>query len=263
MEMIIVKSLFNFLKKTWGLFLILFIAPVIVVSVFAIKEYVFHEIDLSAGEWSNLMGSIFSYWGTVLLGTLAFWQNDRILQLEERNLEIQEVELRLNNRSDFVIDSIYLSSPRTNRVKMELEPVATGWYKQKYQCQIGTIEDTSFLTLEVELKNISGVSAYNVETYESIFDIESGNTSGSRVTLGARVYKEVEKDNPLTLTYYISFRDIKPVNGIKYIEYNFNLNYKNLYHHYFYNFIHISVAAIGNSIIISAAIREQCYGKEN
>lgn len=99
------RNFFDFIRRTWLLFLLLFIAPVIVIAIFAIKEYVFHSIDLSAGEWANLMGCVFSYWGTILLGTLAFWQSDRIMQLEERNAEIQETELKMKSTPDFTIDT--------------------------------------------------------------------------------------------------------------------------------------------------------------
>lgn len=76
------KKLFEFIKNTWWLFLLLFLAPFAVISVFAVKEYILHEIDMSAGEWAGLWGSAFGYWGTVVLGILAFWQN---IQVQENN----------------------------------------------------------------------------------------------------------------------------------------------------------------------------------
>lgn len=76
------KKLFAFLKNTWWLFLLLFLAPFVVITVFAVKEYIFHQIDMSAGDWASLWGSAFGYWGTVVLGTLAFWQN---IQVQENN----------------------------------------------------------------------------------------------------------------------------------------------------------------------------------
>lgn len=50
------RNFFNFIRRTWLLFLLLFTAPVIVIVLFAIKEYVFHSIDLSAGECVNRRG---------------------------------------------------------------------------------------------------------------------------------------------------------------------------------------------------------------
>ena len=67
----------DFLKKTWILLLILFSPPVIVVAVFAYKEYICSSIDMTAGEWSSLFTGTFGYWGTVILGVLAFWQNQQ------------------------------------------------------------------------------------------------------------------------------------------------------------------------------------------
>ena len=84
------KNIWDFIKRTWWLVIILFIIPICVIAVFAIKEYVMHEIDLLASDWASMFSSAFSYWGTILLGTLAFWQNDRVMRIEERNLDIQE-----------------------------------------------------------------------------------------------------------------------------------------------------------------------------
>lgn len=76
------NNVFKFIKKTWWLFLILFLAPIAVIVVFAVKEFVLNQIDLTAGDWAGLWGSAFAYWGTVILGTLAFWQNT---QVQENN----------------------------------------------------------------------------------------------------------------------------------------------------------------------------------
>lgn len=76
------NNVFKFIKKTWWLFLLLFLAPIAVIAVFAFREYIFHQIDMLAGDWASLWGAAFSYWGTVILGTLAFWQN---AQVQENN----------------------------------------------------------------------------------------------------------------------------------------------------------------------------------
>ena len=47
------NSVFQFIKKTWWLFLILFLAPITVIAVFAVKEYALNQIDLSAGDWDH------------------------------------------------------------------------------------------------------------------------------------------------------------------------------------------------------------------
>ncbi len=85
------KSFLHFLRKTWFLFLLLFLAPIIVVIGFYIFEYVLHKIDMSAGEWSALLGSVFGYWGTVLLGVLAFYQNEKV---QENNDILTQYERR-------------------------------------------------------------------------------------------------------------------------------------------------------------------------
>lgn len=72
------KRFSNFFKFTWWLFIILFLAPIIIVAVFANLQFCWRIIDLEAGDWSSLFGSVIGYWGTVILGTLAFWQNHQI-----------------------------------------------------------------------------------------------------------------------------------------------------------------------------------------
>lgn len=124
------KSIMKFIKKTWWLFLSLFLAPIGVITVFAILEYGFHRIDMSAGEWAELLGGAFGYWGTVVLGTLAFWQNDRVqennnllieyeksklspvfsLKLEGYTGYLQNVKFRLLNCSDNIAYGIVISN---------------------------------------------------------------------------------------------------------------------------------------------------------
>lgn len=41
---------------------------------------------------------------------------------------------------------------------------------------------------------------------------------------------------------------------IKFVEYNFNLNYENIYHHYFYNHMNIFVGIADNKISVQASI---------
>lgn len=93
------KKFTTFLKKTWWLFLILFMAPLVVIFLFVVLEYVCKQVDLSAGEWSQLLGSAFGYWGTVILGTITFWQND---QLKEENDILSQYEITRNLPKFFV-----------------------------------------------------------------------------------------------------------------------------------------------------------------
>lgn len=76
------KKIIKFIKKAWWIILILFLAPFIVLTVFAVMEFVLHQINMNAGEWANLLGAAFGYWGTVILGILSFWQNQ---QVQENN----------------------------------------------------------------------------------------------------------------------------------------------------------------------------------
>ena len=76
------KKFLVFLKKTWLLMIVLFSPPVMVIFVFGYQEYFLDRIDMSAGEWASLLAGTFSYWGTVILGVLSFWQNS---QVQENN----------------------------------------------------------------------------------------------------------------------------------------------------------------------------------
>lgn len=248
------RNFFDFIRRTWLLFLLLFIAPVIVIAIFAIKEYVFHSIDLSAGEWANLMGCVFSYWGTILLGTLAFWQNDRIMQLEERNAEIQETELKMKSTPDFTIDNILLSFGNFEERELELESICRSEYKETYQSEVDINEDVSFLSLYIVLKNSSNASAHNVEVYESVLD---KNLKNHLFIMGSYVHKLIEKQDSIILCYYIHFDEIKLQNGVKFAEYRFNLNYENIYHHHFYNCMKIVAGIMDNRIAVQASIGEQ------
>lgn len=254
------RNFFDFIRRTWLLFLLLFIAPVIVIALFAIKEYVFHSIDLSAGEWADLMGSVFSYWGTILLGTLAFWQNDRIMQLEERNAEIQETELKMKSTPDFIIDHILLSFGNFEEKELELESIYSSEYKETYQSEIDINEDVSFLSLHIVLKNPSNASAHNAEVYESVLD---KNPKNHLFIMGSNVYKLIEKQGSITLCYYIHFDEIKLQNGVKFAEYFFNLNYENVYHHHFYNCVKIFAGIMDNKIAVQASIGEQHNEKKD
>lgn len=254
------RNFFNFIRRTWMLFLLLFTAPVIVIVLFAIKEYVFHSIDLSAGEWANLMGCAFSYWGTILLGTLAFWQNDRIMQLEERNAEIQEIELKMKSVPDFIIDKILLSFGKFEEKELELESIYRSGYKETYQSEVDINEDISILFLYIVLKNSSNASAHNVEVYESVLD---KNLKNHLFIMGSYVHKSIEKQDSICLCYYIHFDEIKPQNGVKFTEYRFNLNYENIYQHHFYNHMIIFAGIMDNKILIQAAIGEQHNEKKD
>ena len=194
------KNLFDFLRRTWLLFFLLFIAPVIVIAVFAIKEYILHNIDLSAGEWANLLGCLFSYWGTILLGTLAFWQNDRVMKLEERNSEIQETVLKLNNTPDFIIDKVDLASEIFDTKELVLQEIIDPEYRQKYQSEIQISENTSHIILYILLKNFSNASAHNIEAYESVLCKE---IKKHLWTMGPSLHKVVEKDGEIELCYFI------------------------------------------------------------
>lgn len=258
--MIDVRNLFDFIKRTWLLFFILFIAPIIVITIFAVREYVIHSIDLTAGEWANSMGCVFTYWGTILLGALAFWQNDRIMRLEERNAEIQETELKIKSTPDFIIDKIYLHYGNSDEIELDLEELHKSNYKETYQSEIEFNEKLSHLSLYILLKNSSNSSAYNVESYELVVDKKAKK---KLFTMGSSVYKLIDKTDSILLNYCIDFDSIHSKNGVKFAKYCFNLNYENIYHHHFYNHMSIFAGISENKIVIQVAIGEQHNEKKS
>ncbi len=255
------RNFFNFIRRNWLLFLLLFIAPIIVIVLFAIAEHAFHSINLTVGEWTNIIECVFSYLGTVLLGALAFLQNDRIVQLEERNAEIQETKLMINNSPDFSIDEMILSFRDLDEKKLKVERLDDGiYYKEIYQSEVDINGDVSFLWLTIVLKNSSNVSAYNVEVYKSVLD---ENPKNHLYILGSNVYELIERQDIIVLSYNIHFDEITSRNGVKFVEYCFNLNYENIYHHPFYNYMNIFVGIEDNRIAAQVAIGKQHNEKKD
>lgn len=76
--------------------------------------------------------------------------------------------------------------------------------------------------------------------------------------MGSFMYKKIEPNNEIVLSYYIHFNEINLKNDVKFVEYNFNLNYENIYHHFFYNHMNIFIGITKNSLVVQAAIGEQC-----
>jgi hypothetical protein len=95
----------EFLKKyKWVLFILFFI-PIITVSVFGFMEFCFKKIDLKAGEWAEFIGAILGYIGTVLLGTFAFWQNEKIKeQAQKENDELKKLNQQSNDINKRLLD---------------------------------------------------------------------------------------------------------------------------------------------------------------
>lgn len=263
------KKVFDLLKKS-GLFMgILFIVPIIVIGVFTIKEYIFHDIDLSAGEWASLVGTLTSYLGTIFLGMLAFWQNDRLMKIEEKNAEIQEINLKLDNIPDFRVDKIIVSyieksTEKHVREELNLEKTCKMGYRETYQTAViidGGGSNIPFIVVDVILKNCSNADAHNVEAYESVLDKEFGKRI---FTMGSYIHKVIEKEGELFLSYYIYFDDFVSRNGVKFVSFYFNLNYENRYHHCFYNKAEVSAGTglIENEIEIKVSIGRQYNGKK-
>jgi hypothetical protein len=81
---------YKFLGKYKVPIIILAIVPIIAITVFAVMEYGLHRIDMRAGEWASFIGAILGYIGTVLLGILVFWQNEKVGKINNDLLKLQK-----------------------------------------------------------------------------------------------------------------------------------------------------------------------------
>ena len=81
---------YKFLGKYKIPIIILAIVPIVTITVFAVMEYGLHRIDMHAGEWASFIGAILGYIGTVLLGILAFWQNEKVGKINNELLNLQK-----------------------------------------------------------------------------------------------------------------------------------------------------------------------------
>lgn len=81
----------DFVKKYKLFIIILALIPIITILVFAILEYALHKIDMKAAEWAAFIGTILGYLGTVFLGILALWQNEKANYI---NQQISDSQLK-------------------------------------------------------------------------------------------------------------------------------------------------------------------------
>ena len=187
------KKFFSFLKKTWWLLAILFSPPIIVIAVFAFGEYCHHAINMSAGEWSSLLSGAFGYWGTVILGVLAFWQNqqsqennDVLMRYEQsRMAPVFSVKVQsYNGRNDLTVlitnitDNIACTISFSN-LKMVLPNKTT------QECPVTSTVSKDYLngndSIEVKYETPAVYLRANEEV-SFLFDIISTDIVGNRKT---------------------------------------------------------------------------------
>lgn len=168
-------NVFQFIKKTWWLFLILFLAPIVVIAVFALKEYVLNQIDLSAGDWAGLWGAAFAYWGTVILGILAFWQNtqvqennDLLINFEKNKVApvfslvlegyqglLQNLQFKLTNCSDNLACNLNVSDLEINKITVQGDSVFISRTPVVNSEKISILETHSHINLEYKNNSVA------------------------------------------------------------------------------------------------------------
>lgn len=167
------KNFLKFIKKTWWIILILFLAPFIVLSVFAFMDFALHQIDMKAGDWANLLGAAFGYWGTVILGILSFWQNQQVQ--ENNDILINYERSRMAPVFSLILDSYqgklqnlkFILLNCSDNIACALEVSDLEIYK------INSLGSESFLSrIPIKGKNMASV----LEAHSEV-DLEYGNNN--------------------------------------------------------------------------------------
>lgn len=199
------SKVFKFIKKTWWLFLILFLAPIAVIAVFAVKEYALNQIDLSAGDWAGLWGSAFAYWGTVILGTLAFWQNtqvqennDLLINFEKNKVApvfslllegyqglLQDLKFKLTNCSDNLACNLDVSDLEIYKTTAQGDTVFISRTAVVNSDKISILETHSHIHLEY---NNDSVTKRNGEIVLLIIKITASDIMGLTRTTIVNIY---------------------------------------------------------------------------
>lgn len=199
------NNVFKFIKKTWWLFLILFLAPIAVIVVFAVEEYALNQIDLSAGDWASLWGAAFAYWGTVILGTLAFWQNtqvqennDLLIKFEKNKVApvfslllegyqglLQNLKFELTNCSDNLACNLEVSDLEINKITAQGNSVFVGRTDVVNSDKISILEAHSHINLEY---NNNSITKRNGETVLFIIKITASDVIGLTRTTIVNIY---------------------------------------------------------------------------
>lgn len=199
------NKVFKFIKKTWWLFLILFLAPITVIAIFAVKEYALNQIDLSAGAWAGLWGSAFAYWGTVILGTLAFWQNTQVQQnnnllvnfeknkvapvfsllLEEYQGLLQNLKFRLTNCSENLAYNLDVSDLEIYKTTAQGDSIFISRTAVVNSDKISVLETHSHIDLEY---NNNSVTKRKGEIVLLIIRIKASDIIGLTRTTIVNIY---------------------------------------------------------------------------
>ncbi|MEY8331418.1 hypothetical protein [uncultured Clostridium sp.] len=197
------NNVFQFIKKL-GVFLILFLAPIAVIAVFAVKEYALEQIDLSAGDWAGLWGSAFVYWGTVILGTLAFWQNTQVqenndllinfeknkvapvfsLLLEGYQGMLQKLKFKLTNCSDNLACNLNVSDLEIHKITVQGDSVFISRTPIVNSDKISILETHSHINLEYN----NSVTRANGEMILLIIKITASDIIGLTRTTIVNIY---------------------------------------------------------------------------
>ena len=244
------KDFLKFIKKTWWLFLILFFAPIVVISIFAYQEYILGRIDLNAGEWASLFGASFGFWGTALLGSLAFWQNERVTQLNERLSHVKEIELEESNRPELIITGIELYTANDKSYKGELKEEYFFRGERNYRTEIEVASDDYEKGIEayITVKNQSKVKIVGL-----VFNSIGVFVGKDGVNIGNHE-KAIEKIEPNEEVDLYTNVEIKEYGFV----YNMNIRFKNVYGHEYSQLLFFGAEIIkkGNVNVFDIYIRK-------
>lgn len=166
----------DFLKKYKWYIVILALIPVITISTFAILEYGFHKIDIKVGEWASFIGAILGYIGTVLLGLLALWQNEKANSLNREMQKLQQAnyvsmvsirKLEVNVRSVKYPSYVNSNFPDLEVINMKMDDITSD---DCFQIDTAFSNDSKYPIVEIAV-HAGSLTNNNCELLYGIKDI--------------------------------------------------------------------------------------------
>lgn len=232
----------DFVKEHICITVILFGAPLVILVIFLLRQ------PLTDSEWVTLTGGLLSYYGTVILAIVTVMQNDSLLKMEKRTLEIEkrnsdreEIKCRMDFHPDIEFSGFLDSSEKP----VDTEKVRKTGVGPALQY---TVPEGGGDTIYLVLKNSGNATALDITVLEYAIDLGSENLYGYKVTTLSSI--------PAGETKLLQYTAEKG----KRHEYLFNLKYKNEFNQCFYNTAYMLACFDGANAVFRASLGNQGYG---
>ncbi|MDR0914033.1 MAG: hypothetical protein LBM65_02545 [Oscillospiraceae bacterium] len=119
----------------------LFLIPVILIAVYVFLGIVVKDLK-NIGGWAEMLGGLLAYIGTVILGLLAFWQNERAIEMNKYANEMNERLIKLERARNAPIFDLSWASITKNGISFNLTNVS-----QNLACEL-KVSNLEMETLE-------------------------------------------------------------------------------------------------------------------